>query len=129
MEGLVAFSASQWCTESRICISADIFLLIRNQRVRLGRLDEAMPAKLLDFLRNREDFRNWLDKEHPIRWAWDTFRHRRASYEAMFADPAMAAIAKHRIRRPREAAPLMDRLVAEARGDLTLPIPPDRAIL
>ncbi|MGZ5956765.1 MAG: AAA family ATPase, partial [Caulobacteraceae bacterium] len=32
---------------------------------------------------NREDFRRWLDKEHPIRWAWDTFRHRRAAYEKM----------------------------------------------
>ena len=63
---------------------------------------------------NREDFRAWLDKEHPIRWAWDTFHHRRATYEALFADPAMAVIAKHRIRHPREADPLMDRLAAEA---------------
>jgi adenylate kinase family enzyme len=63
---------------------------------------------------NREDFRAWLGKEHPIRWAWDTYRHRRASYEALFADPRLAGIAKHRIRRPREAAPLMDLLAAQA---------------
>jgi adenylate kinase family enzyme len=63
---------------------------------------------------NREDFRRWLDKEHPIRWAWDTFRHRRAAYEKMFAEPALAHLEKYRVRWPREAAPLMDRLVAEA---------------
>ena len=27
---------------------------------------------------NREHFVRWLDKEHPIRWAWDTFAARRA---------------------------------------------------
>lgn len=63
---------------------------------------------------NKEDFRAWLDKEHPIRWAWDTFDHRRATYEALFAHPELAGIAMHRIRKPREADPLMDRLVAEA---------------
>src|SRR6185369_6609021 len=36
---------------------------------------------------NREDVRRWLDREHPIRWAWDTFHRRRAQYEALFADP------------------------------------------
>lgn len=63
---------------------------------------------------NREDFRRWLDKEHPIRWAWDTHDHRRAALEGLLADPSTAHLEKHRIRRPREAQPLMDRLVAEA---------------
>lgn len=62
---------------------------------------------------NREDFRRWLDKEHPIRWAWDTHRRRRAQYETLFADPRLAAIEKHRLRRPREAEPLIARLAAE----------------
>ena len=63
---------------------------------------------------NREDFRRWLDKEHPIRWAWDTFRTRRASYEQLFADLANAHLEMHRVRYPRQAAPLMDRLAAQA---------------
>jgi hypothetical protein len=63
---------------------------------------------------NREDFRRWLYKEHPIRWAWDTFRTRRASYEQMFADPANAHLERNRVRHPRQAAPLMDRLTAQA---------------
>lgn len=63
---------------------------------------------------NREDFRRWLDKEHPIRWAWDTFKVRRAAYEALFADPASAHLSLHRVRRPRESQPLLEKLVAEA---------------
>lgn len=27
---------------------------------------------------NRESFRNWLDADHPIRWAWSRHAHRRA---------------------------------------------------
>lgn len=63
---------------------------------------------------NREEFRRWLDKDHPIRWAWDTYRTRRAAYEGLMADPATGHLVKHRLRKPREAAPLMDRLAAEA---------------
>ena len=28
---------------------------------------------------NYEEFHRWLDKEHPIRWAWDTYHHRRGA--------------------------------------------------
>ena len=63
---------------------------------------------------NREDFRRWLDKEHPIRWAWDTFHRRRAQYEALFADPRLAQVEKHRLRAPREADALVAKLAAAA---------------
>jgi adenylate kinase family enzyme len=63
---------------------------------------------------NREDVRNWLSKEHPIRWAWDTFHRRRGQYEILFADPRLAAIEKHRLRRPHEADALISRLAADA---------------
>jgi adenylate kinase family enzyme len=62
---------------------------------------------------NREDFRRWLDKEHPIRWAWDTYKRRRRSFETLFADPANAHLAKHRVRRPGEASLLLEQLVSE----------------
>jgi adenylate kinase family enzyme len=61
---------------------------------------------------NREDFRRWLDKEHPIRWAWDTFERRRRSYAELWADPALAHVTKHRLRRPHEAAALIRTLSA-----------------
>lgn len=63
---------------------------------------------------NREDFRRWLDKGHPIRWAWDTFGRRRRQYEILFADPRLAALQKHRLRRPREAERLIASLAAGA---------------
>jgi adenylate kinase family enzyme len=63
---------------------------------------------------NREEFRRWLDKEHPIRWAWDTHARRRADLTLLFADASTEKLQKHRLRHPREAAPLMQRLVSEA---------------
>lgn len=56
---------------------------------------------------NRELFRRWLDREHPIRWAWDTYERRRRDYAALFEDPALAHVAKHRLRHPRAAAGLI----------------------
>ena len=59
---------------------------------------------------NREDFRRWLDKEHPIRWAWDTHARRRVEYAAMFTDPIVAHLDKDRLTDPRQVAGLMGRL-------------------
>ena len=63
---------------------------------------------------NREQFSRWLDEEHPIRWAWDTYNRRRAQYEVLFAEPRLAEVIKHRLRHPREAERLIARLAAEA---------------
>jgi adenylate kinase family enzyme len=57
---------------------------------------------------NREEFRRWLDKDHPIRWAWDTHKARRAGYALMFADPRLARISVHRLRQPHEAGALVE---------------------
>lgn len=59
---------------------------------------------------NREHFSRWLDKEHPIRWAWDTYAGRRKHYEELFADPALDQMERIRLQDPREAEPLVDRL-------------------
>jgi adenylate kinase family enzyme len=53
---------------------------------------------------NRESWRRWLDKDHPIRWAWDTYEGRRARYEAAFADAKLAHLTVHRPRTPAQAA-------------------------
>ena len=63
---------------------------------------------------NRERFRNWLKKDHPMRWAWDTFDRRRAGYAGLFADPRLQRLSLHRMRHPREAQPLIARLAGEA---------------
>ena len=59
---------------------------------------------------NRETVARWLDREHPIRWAWDTYERRRRDYSAMLTDPALAHIEKHHLRHPREAGGLISRL-------------------
>lgn len=59
---------------------------------------------------NRESWRDWLSKEHPIRWAWDTWARRRAEYAARICDPRFAHLQVHRLRHPREAAGLAGRL-------------------
>ncbi len=52
---------------------------------------------------NREDMRMWFDKDHPIRWAWDTFDIRRAQYEERFGQCELAGARLIRLRHPREA--------------------------
>jgi adenylate kinase family enzyme len=61
---------------------------------------------------NRERASQWLDKEHPIRWAWDTHAKNRERYASMAADPANAHIAFLRLRQPREAEDVVARLAA-----------------
>jgi adenylate kinase family enzyme len=51
---------------------------------------------------NREDPRNWLDPEHPIRWAWSQHARKRVEYEARFQAPEYAHIDTHRFRTPKQ---------------------------
>jgi adenylate kinase family enzyme len=52
---------------------------------------------------NREDPREWVKPEHPIRWAWARHGPKRLEYEARFIEPQYARIAVHRFRTPKEA--------------------------
>ena len=61
---------------------------------------------------NRERFSAWWTPDHPIPWAWRTFKHRRETYEQAFAEPAPGHLTRHRLRHPREAAPLIARLAS-----------------
>ena len=53
---------------------------------------------------NREDWRRWLDADHPIRWAWSTWKQRRERYEALVAEPRNAHLRVLRLRHPRDAS-------------------------
>jgi adenylate kinase family enzyme len=66
---------------------------------------------------NRERWTSWLGADHPIRWAWDTWRRTRARYEQAIADPAFAHLEVHRLRHPREAEGLVEVLRQEAGRD------------
>jgi adenylate kinase family enzyme len=51
---------------------------------------------------NRETFGRWLDKEHPIRWTWNTFARSRSNREALFAGEILAHARRYRCRHPRD---------------------------
>lgn len=97
---LVWLDYPRWLVMSRV---------LRRSFVRAWTGDELWPGT-----GNTEQFSRWLDKEHPIRWAWDTYARRRREYAAMFEDPALANLEKHRVRRPADADRLMAALAAGA---------------
>ncbi|MFC3025647.1 MULTISPECIES: P-loop NTPase family protein [Roseomonadaceae] len=59
---------------------------------------------------NREDFRRWLRKDHPIRWSWDTYRSASARRAQIFAGPALDHARKHRLHTPSETRRWLARL-------------------
>lgn len=83
--------------------------VIRRSFTRAARQQELWPGT-----GNREDFTRWLDKGHPIRWAWDTYGRRRRQYEALFAGADGGRLRTWRVTRPWEAELLIGRLAAEA---------------
>jgi adenylate kinase family enzyme len=77
---------------------------------------------------NRELFRRWLEKEHPIRWAWDTWALVRARYATLFEGGVFEGRPVYRVGNAREARRLVARLAAEQRAE-ALPISPAAVIL
>lgn len=72
--------------------------------IRALRGDELWPGT-----GNRETFSRWLSKDHPIRWAYDTYDDRRRRYQLMLEEPALRHLRRWRIQTRREA----DALIAE----------------
>jgi adenylate kinase family enzyme len=77
---------------------------------------------------NKELFRRWLDREHPIRWAWDTWWMVRTRYAAMFEGGAFEGRPAYRVGNGREARRLVARLAAQQAVE-ALPILATGAIL
>ncbi len=73
---------------------------------------------------NREGFRDWLDPEHPIRWAWVQHEPRRASIQARLADPRWTGLHVVRLTSSRSARRWASRLPSareQGGGGLGLP--------
>ena len=51
---------------------------------------------------NREDFRHWLRKDHPIRWTWTIYRSANDRRETLFIGPVLEHARKHRFRAPAQ---------------------------
>jgi energy-coupling factor transporter ATP-binding protein EcfA2 len=61
---------------------------------------------------NRELWRGWLSPDSPLLFTLRHFHDRRRRYEATFASPDVGQLRVHRLRRPREAAALVERMKA-----------------
>jgi adenylate kinase family enzyme len=61
---------------------------------------------------NKELFRKWIEKEHPIRWAWDTWAMVRERYEGLFIDGTYEGRPVYRVRTSGEARALIARLAS-----------------
>jgi adenylate kinase family enzyme len=77
---------------------------------------------------NKELFRKWLDKGHPIRWAWDNWAMIRERYSTMFANGTFEGRPVYRVGNAREGRRLIARLAAERAAE-ALPIQATAAIL
>ncbi|MFL5296220.1 MAG: AAA family ATPase [Phenylobacterium sp.] len=77
---------------------------------------------------NKELFRRWLDKEHPIRWAWDTWAVVHTRYGAWFADGTYEGRPVFRVRSRADGRRLVARLTAE-HAAASLPMAATAAIL
>jgi adenylate kinase family enzyme len=83
-----------WLDYSRTVIMARV---IRRSFLRAISGEELWPGT-----GNREDFRRWLRKDHPIRWTWDTYRSGNERREARFSGAALVHARRHRFKTPRE---------------------------
>jgi adenylate kinase family enzyme len=82
--------------------------VLRRSFVRAWTGDELWPNT-----GNRESFSRWLDKGHPIRWAWDTHADRKKRFDALMSDPALAHLERIRVTEPRDAERLIQQLGAQ----------------
>jgi len=63
---------------------------------------------------NVERWRHLLRPSHPIRWAWSTWRRRRAEIEALLTQDEQSHLIVYRIRHPSEANSVTRNLAAAA---------------
>jgi adenylate kinase family enzyme len=72
---------------------------------------------------NKEDWRHWFRPSHPIRWAWATWRRRRSELEELLGRDDYRHLAVLRVRRPGDAATVVDDLSRAVRGHGSSPFP------
>jgi adenylate kinase family enzyme len=86
------------------------------RRVLLRSLARALDGReLWPGTGNRETWRRWLDADHPIRWAWDSWARNREKYGRLIETGQTAHMTVLRLRHPREAAGVVARLMAQRR--------------
>ena len=110
-----AVSADAWVVDGNYAVVRPIVL---ERATHVAWLDYSRPRVMQQVIRrsvsraitrrelwngNRENPREWLNPEHPIRWAWSTHARKRPEYEARFREPQYAHLDVARFRTPRAA--------------------------
>jgi adenylate kinase family enzyme len=119
-----ATAAPAWVSDGNYAIVRD---LIWNRATHLVWLDYSRPVIMVRVIKrsivrafdrtelwagNKEDWRRWLHPSHPIQWAWSTWRDQRERFESLLDGAHYPHLIVLRLRRPREAAHVIDRLRA-----------------
>ncbi|HEY1739408.1 MAG TPA: shikimate kinase [Acidimicrobiia bacterium] len=60
---------------------------------------------------NKEDPREWIRADHPIRWAWSQHGRKRIEYTARFAEPQYARLDVYRFNHPRDTQAWLESIV------------------
>ena len=128
----VATQGERWITDGNYTICQDLVwgratdviwldypLSVSMPRLLRRTLDRAVTGReLWAGTGNREHFSRWFDKDHPVWFTLRLHKDATARREARFADPKWAGLRLHRVKSPREAEALVERLAAlEAEAD------------
>lgn len=65
---------------------------------------------------NTEQFRRWIEPDHPIQWSVRAYNARREDMLTRFADPQYAGVRKVHLRTPRAAARWLDLVAPDPHG-------------
>jgi len=117
-----AISADAWVSDGNYAMVRDLIWprathlvwLDYSRAVVMYRVIKRSLVRALDqkelWAGNRESWRRMLRASHPIRFAWRTWRERRMRFEYLLSEAQYQHLAVLRLRRPREAASVLDRL-------------------
>jgi adenylate kinase family enzyme len=117
-----AMSADAWVSDGNYGMVRDLIWprathlvwLDYSRAVVMYRVIKRSIARALDqkelWAGNRESWRRMLRPSHPIRFAWRTWRERRSRFEHLLSDAQYGHLVVVRLRRPREAASVLDKL-------------------
>lgn len=117
-----AISADAWVSDGNYAMVRDLIWprathlvwLDYSRLVVMYRVIKRSVARALDqkelWAGNREDWRRWFHASHPIQWAWRTWRERRSRFEYLLNSTQYGHLVVLRLRRPREAASVLDQL-------------------
>jgi adenylate kinase family enzyme len=122
-----AISPDAWVSDGNYAMVRDLIWprathlvwLDYSRTVVMYRVIKRSIARVLDqkelWAGNREDWRRWFRASHPIRFAWRTWRERRVRFAQLLNSAQYGHLVVLRLRRPRQAAGVLDHLKKNGR--------------